>query len=125
MSQYGALPDVTFTISENLSAKQYFFMKIGTTDKSALLQDTAGGNCIGILQDDPDNSKVTVGRVRVLGPSKVKCGGTCTRGGFGTSDAAGKAVDATGAEKDAPVLFLESGAADDVIECVIVHSKTA
>lgn len=124
MSQYGMIPDMPFSISEDHSSNQYKFMKGGTTDKSALLNDTAGGTVIGILQDDPDNSKVVSGRVRVIGPSKVVCGGTCTAFGFGTSDGNGKAVNATGSNKHAPVMFLEDGVSGDIIECVIVHWKT-
>ena len=50
----GSGRDESFKVSEDLSAKQYFLMKQGTTLNSALLGDTAGGAVIGTLQEDGD-----------------------------------------------------------------------
>lgn len=120
MSQYNVGFDITFSVSEDLSASQYLMLKIGASNGAALLNGTAGGPIVGVLQEKLDGSSVVKhARVRISGVTKVVCGGTCTRGSFGTSDSAGKAVNETGSNKHRPLLFLESGVTGDIISAIM------
>ena len=121
MSQSNKDVDATYTISEDLSTKQFYFMKIGTSDNSALLNDTKGGNVLGILQDDPDNSNTTRGRIRNGAGSKIKLSGTVALGGEIISE-----TDGTGIAKDAAAQHVvgvasQAGVTGDIIEMVFQH----
>jgi hypothetical protein len=83
--------DLSFEAASDLSAKQYYIVNINGSDKIAVAS-TAGQRALGILQDDPVSGQT--GRVRVMGVSKVKAGGTFSQGDLVTTTAAGKAVKA-------------------------------
>ena len=103
---------VTFNVATDLSAKQYFAVKIDA-DRRVALASVAGAAIGGILQDAPDGSgTATVGSVKMLGTSFAISGGTCTVGARGTVTTAGKFVDETGSDKDSAVIFLEGSTTD-------------
>lgn len=124
MSQFQGGTDITLSISEDLSAKQFFCMKIGASDNSALLNDSLGGVCVGVLQNDPDNSKDFVGRLRISGTSKIALGGTVTRGDQVVSDASGNGVTDSAANQFVVGIALESGVSGDIIEIMLVLAPT-
>ena len=103
---------VNFKVATDLSAKQFFAVKIDA-DRRVALASAAGAAIAGILQDAPDGSSTaTVGSVKMLGTSFAISGGTCTVGARGTVTTAGKFVDETGSDKDSAVIFLEGSTTD-------------
>ncbi len=120
MANQGLGWDESYTISEDLSAKQFFVLKDGTTTGSALLADTAGGAVLGILQDTGLDGSSTVAHalVRTAGESKVKIGGNISIRDPLQADTDGMAIVATTADK----VFgraLEDGVDGDIIRASI------
>ena len=118
MANQGQGWDESYTVSEDLSAKQFFVLKEGTTTGSVLLADTAGGDVVGVLQDNGINGSTNVAHalVRTSGETKVKIGGTITNGNPLQADTDGMAIIATSAD----LVFgkaLESGVDGDIIRC--------
>ena len=123
MANQGQGWDESYTISEDLSAKQFFCMKEGTTTGSVLLADTAGGDVVGILQDTGLNGSTNAAHalVRTSGESKCKIGGTITNGNPLQADSDGMAIVATTAD----LVFgkaLESGVDGDIIRCQLGYA---
>ena len=115
----------SYEISEDLSAKQFFVVKQGTTLKSALLASSAGEVVLGILQDTGLNgsSDVEHGNVRVSGESLCKIGGTVTLDDPLQADVDGMAITATTGD----YVFaraLEAGVNGDIIRVLITHEGT-
>lgn len=120
MANQGQGFDESYTISEDLSAKQFFCVKSGTTTGSALLADTAGAKVLGILQDTglDGSSNVAHALVRTSGESKVKIGGTISIDDPLQGDTDGMAIVATTAD----LVFgraLEAGVDGDIIRASI------
>lgn len=125
-SNYG--PYISAKAASDLSAKQYFIVKITADDEI----DLAGaGEGIGVLTDEPAAGKY--GTVQVQGITKVVAGGAISAGDAITSDGNGNAVAATastsntstGAITGSMVLgrALKTAAqSGDVIPVVITHS---
>lgn len=114
---------VNYKVATDLSAKQFFAVKIDA-DRRVALASVAGAAIGGILQDAPDGSgTATVGAVKSLGYSFAISGGTCTVGGRGTVTTDGKFVDETGTDLDAAVIFAEGSTTDgDRIVVFIIHA---
>ncbi len=122
MSQYQDGQDITLSISEDLSAKQYYAIKVGASDNAGLVNDTKGGDVVGILQEKVDGSSTDKpGRVRITGNSKAKIGGAVTRGDQLISAADGRLIAKDAANQHVIGLALESGSANDIISIVIQH----
>ena len=60
--------DMTFEAGGDLSAKQYFFVKLDS-DQQVILATGATDKVLGILQNKPESGEAAV--VRLLGRSKV------------------------------------------------------
>ena len=105
--------DESFKAGADLSAKQYFLVKL---DASAdIVLAAAGTDKIkGVLQNDPKSGEV--GTVRVLGISLVTLGGTVAIGDEMTSDSAGKGVVSTTAGDRMIGEALRAGVSGDTIE---------
>ena len=107
----------TFSVSENLSAKKYFFVKAGATDFSALLNDVAGGPVVGILGEEIDgSSNVKHASVAAGGNFKLKITDTIADGALITAANDGTGVAATGTNKQAPCRAKQDGVTGDIIE---------
>lgn len=104
--------------SADLSAKQFYFVKVDSSGEAALAG--SGENAIGILQNKPNTtgSELTAS-IETLGISQVVLGGTVTAGGNLMSDAAGKAVAHTGTNA-VLAIALESGVSGERISCILV-----
>jgi Uncharacterized conserved protein (DUF2190) len=74
----------------DLSAKQFFFIKVSTTAGNVDLNTTSGGPCIGVLQNKPTAGLEA--EVNTAGVSKVVAGAAVTMGDLIMSDGAGKAI---------------------------------
>ena len=125
MASHGQTVYEPFQVSEDLSAKKYFFLKAGATDFTALLATVAGAPVVGILAEEIDGSSDTKhASVAVDGRFKLKLAGTVSDNGLITGDANGNGVAATGSNKQAPVRALQDGVSGDVIEVVFTYEKT-
>ncbi len=77
-------------VDADLSAKQFFCVKLTTTNNRAELCDADGEIFFGVLQDKPDAAgKQAI--IRSIGVTKVVCGETIAAGDFWGTDSAGKA----------------------------------
>lgn len=92
MAYEESLQCITVPANADLSAKQYFFVKLTNssgTGRAAVTGD--GQSAVGVLQNKPDTAgdAATVG---FSGVSKVSAGGSITAGQPVASDSAGEAV---------------------------------
>lgn len=85
--------DNSYSISEDLSAKQFHLVKPGTIGK-ALLHDTAGGYTLGTIQQTGMDGSTDVinARIRTGGESLCKVGGTIAVGDQLQADTDGMAI---------------------------------
>lgn len=74
----------------DLSAKQYYILKISADDKVDIVT-SSGDVPYGILLNEPD-ADGKAAAVCIGGTCEVECGGTITQGQFVGCDSAGKAV---------------------------------
>ena len=111
--------DITVEIATDLSASQYEFVKISGTDGRVILATAQGEIVLGLLQEPVDGSSDTkAGRVRVLGKSKCRYGGTLTRGTGLTTASDGEGDTAAAADYLAGYM-LESGVDQDIKHVVL------
>ena len=82
--------DLSMTVGSDLSAKQFYLVKLSAA-RTVALASAAADAVIGVLQDKPAASG-RAALVRVHGLSKVVAGGTIAAGDRLTSDTAGKAI---------------------------------
>ena len=73
---------------------KYNIVKFGVDDEHVIEAAAAGDSALGVAQNAAVAEEDAV-RVMVIGISRVKLGGTVTRGDFLTSDANGEGVAAT------------------------------
>jgi hypothetical protein len=120
MSQALGVLDLTFTSAADLTAKQYFLVKL-SDDKTVNLASAATDNIIGVLQNKPDEGEAAL--VRVLGTSKVSAGTPVgvAYGNFVTTDSNGQAIATTTTGNHVIGIALESAstAVGDVVEVLI------
>lgn len=134
MSKQGYGTDITLVAAADLSTKQFFAVKVDSAGKAALA--AAGEFAIGILQNNPTSGVAAT--VRVSGKSKGIAGAAITAGAPIACDANGKIVTATlartktddaGVAADAligsnvlGIAMTDAGAANDVVEILVLHS---
>lgn len=117
----GAL-DLSLPTAADLSALQYHFVKLNTSEK--VVACGANEKPLGILQNDPDGStNEATAIVRVQGNSKLSIAETVAFGNFLTSTAAskGEVADAAGEEYGAKVIT--SGESGDLVSVLVVHGE--
>lgn len=110
---------LVYTAGADLSAKQYYIVKRGSTAGECVLSSAATDLHLGVLQNAPTdgNSADILGR-NADDTGKVIAGGTLTPGCFITSDGNGKAV-ATTTDNDMLIgtyLGDENAATGDIVE---------
>jgi hypothetical protein len=89
--------DISLNAAADLSAKQFQAVVVDSNGKAALAG--AGAQAIGILQNKPTSGQAAA--VRVLGISKMLCGGSFNAGDLVSCDSNGKAVKYTAASVSA------------------------
>ena len=110
---------VTLEAGGDLSAGQYRFVELAS-DAQVDLVAAAGGDAVGVLQNDP-SAAGRAATVAVMGVSKVVAGGTVAAGARVQSDASGEAI--TAASGDIVLgRALTGGVAGDVIEVLLVST---
>lgn len=88
---------IALPAAADLSSSQYCFVTIDSNARVALAGD--GADACGVLQDDPSALDRTAQVMVGTGITKVKTGGTVTKGGYMASDSSGRAVDAVSGDK--------------------------
>lgn len=120
MSAQEQLQSITLEAGGDLSAGQFRFVEIAS-DGQVDLVSSAGGNAIGVLQNDPDaaGKAATVG---YAGRAKIVIGtGDIVTGNVVQSDASGEAILATTADQ---VLgrCLVGGSAGELCEVLLYNA---
>lgn len=116
MSQNTTGPRKTFVANADLSAKQYYIMKVLTGNKCDLAA-AATDPLVGTLNNKPksaDSADVTLRSGGMTG--LVVCGGTITVGDEITSDGSGKAITTTTGGDQVLGTALESAVSGDIVE---------
>lgn len=122
MSQQTGLLDKTFKAGSDLSAKQYYIVKMcsSTTPYGVILGAANTDEVIGVLQNEPAMNEAAV--VRVFGTTKVIAGTPIAIGEWVVSDASGKAQNVQADKNTVIGLALETASADgDIIEILLTH----
>jgi hypothetical protein len=101
--------DFTFLSDIDTTNDQFAFVVLGTDGYVDLAG--AGVRCLGIIQDEVVGSTATpkATQVRIMGPSKVKCGGSFSPGDLLSSNASGLAVKYTKATVFTGTPYIVSG----------------
>jgi hypothetical protein len=90
----------TFTAATDLSTKQFYCVKLNTTNNQVALCNTDGEKVFSVLQNEPESGQSA--ELIVSGITKVLAGETLTAGMFWGTDSSGKAKQvehtATGAD---------------------------
>jgi hypothetical protein len=118
--------DITFKAYTDLSAYQYYFVKL-TSDDTVTVCDNAADKPIGILQNKPGVAGQAA-RVRVMGVSRAVVGAAgLVRALFTGTDASGKAIAKTANKALYIGLSLKSSSASETGTVVLmpVHSISA
>lgn len=106
---------ITLEAGADLSAIQFYFVAVAADGQVDACGD--GAVAVGVLQNDPAAAG-RAAQVATSGVTRVKCGGTVTRGGPVASDAAGLAVDAASGD----IILgeaLETGATNTIISVML------
>jgi hypothetical protein len=112
--------DVSFKVATDLSAKQYYFVKL-SADNTIVICNGATDSAIGVLQNKPDGATIeAVGRVRIMGVSRVITGGVVGFGDLVGTDASGLGVAKT-ANKDKFMGIAVNGAGAGETASVLLH----
>ncbi len=117
MSTQQKLNTISLEAGADLSADQFKFVTLSSGQ--AILNTSAGGSCIGVLQGDPDAqgkaAEIATGTGQIV---KVECGGTVSQDDKVQSDATGRAATAASGDHvqgDA----LDAGAVGELIRVLL------
>jgi hypothetical protein len=117
----------TFTAGEDLSAKQFHFVKIDNGDGHVVAVSAATDRPIGVLQNAPTAGQAA--EVTIVGGTKVECGGSASFGEPLFTSASATAVTlAFGGSASANYAvgtFIESAAAGAIAAAVIDCANSA
>jgi len=112
----------TFIAAEDLSEKQFHFVKMDSDGEVELATDENDA-IVGVLQNKPDNGEAAL--VRFAGTTKVKCGDTIGVGAYVTSGAGddGEAEPTTTAGQVVRGIHIgqESASDGDVTEILLTY----
>lgn len=120
-TQSAAIFDDTKVASADLSTKQYYAVKLHTTEGQMALGAAVTDEVLGILQDKPKSGEA--GRVRVHGISKAISKGDGTAIAIGdhlNTDASGKLVKAHTADRPNCAIALEASTVDGKVISVLL-----
>ena len=117
MAYQQAQTNITLKAGADLSAKQYFFVKIDANGDAVLAGN--GENANGVLQNAPASGEAA--NIAVAGVSKVIIGDTTSldSGVVISSDANGKATLGVSTDFALAILIEDTTANDDVVSCLI------
>jgi hypothetical protein len=117
----------SFDAGEDLSAKQYFFVKIDNGTSNVVAVNGATDRPIGVLQNSPTAGQIA--EVTIVGGTKIEAGGSASAGQAVFSSASANAVTlAFGTTASAAFLagaFIEAAAAGAITTAVINCANSA
>lgn len=117
----------TFTAGEDLSAKQYHFVKIDNGDGEVVAVSGATDRPIGVLQNAPTLGQAA--EVTIVGGTKVECGGSASFGeplfASASATAVTLAFGGSGSAAYSVGTFIESAAAGAIAAAVIDCANAA
>jgi hypothetical protein len=117
---------VSFKAGADLSANQYFIVRLTSAGVVGLASSATQRDIVGVLQNKPKANEPAEVLVRsASGTGKVMLGGTVAIGDDLTTDANGKAITTTTANDEVIGRALEAGAAGDIIEFIPMLSRLA
>lgn len=116
MGYYNSTVRISLEASADLSSHQYKFATLGAT--GVALNTTAGGPCIGVIDTNDADALGKRVPVAIGNVTKVKLGGTVTRGNNIQSDGAGLGIVAATADYSQGIA-LESGVTGDIIPILL------
>jgi hypothetical protein len=111
MSYEEKLDCISLTADGDQSGNQYKFLKGDTT--GVALQDSAGGACIGVLQNKPTDGLIA--EVGIAGVTKVVAGGAVSLWDNIQSDATGRAATAASGDYSQGIALEAATAAGQII----------
>ena len=118
MSQFVKSFTLNRLAGADLSAKQFFIIKISTTnDKQVVLAAAGTDPIIGVLENKPASGKAAA--IQIGGTAKVIAGGTVTAGDLITSDSAGKGITTVTDKNTILGRALESAVVNDIFEVLL------
>lgn len=121
VSDEGAI-DVTRPTNSDLSALQYYFVKLDASEE--VVACGANEKPFGILQNAPDGSSTEASAtIRVQGTSKLKISETVAVGNFLTCTAASKGEVADAAHEEYGAVAMTSGENGDLIAVLITRGE--
>lgn len=118
MSQQLYVLEKTFEAEQDLSAKQYHFVELGTADNEVDAPDSAGDLAIGVLQNKPQANEAA--NVRLMGTAKVVCSATIVKGAWVGTASGGKAVTKSANYDIVRGIALEGADVNEIIEILLV-----
>lgn len=118
MSNYTVGNNKSFKANADLSAKQFYIVKLDTDGVGVVLASAASDFVLGTLDNKPTSGMTASVSLRSsAGTHKVVLGGTVSAiGGKLVADSAGKAVVSTNAGDHMIGYALQTGSAGDIIE---------
>ena len=124
-TQYSLLTR-TVTIDSDLSAKQYHFVSLDTSDDGVVNLLEAASAVPFVLTSTGDGSTTaTEGLISLAGIVKLTLGGTVTAGAKLTATTGGVAIATTTDTDNYGAIALKSGVSGDVIEVLCVQGMIA
>jgi hypothetical protein len=115
MSYEEKIQCISLTADGDQSSNQYKFLKGDTT--GVALQDSAGGACIGVLQNKPTDAKIA--EVGIMGVSKVTAGAAVSLWDNVQSDGAGRAITAASGDYSQGIALEAATAAGQIIAVLL------
>lgn len=115
MSYEEKLESISLTADGDQSGNQYKFMKGDTT--GVALQDSAGANCIGVLQNKPTDGLIA--EVGFKGVSKVVAGAAVSKWADIQSDGTGRAIAAASGDYIQGIALEAATAAGQIIAVLL------
>lgn len=106
----------------DLSAKQYYAVKLTSTARTVALASTGGEMIYGILQNAPVSPEAA--NVCIFGVTKAVAGGTITAGDPLTTDTAGKVITYTSSKVKIGVA-ITGGASGDLITMFVFPAQVS
>lgn len=117
MAQYQEGNHIAFKATSDLSTKQFYIVKLDSTENVAVLASAATDKLIGVLVNKPKSGEtMDVYARNASGTGKVIAGGDVTIGSYITSDGNGKAIVTTTAGNAILGVALEAAASGDIFK---------
>lgn len=119
MATSGPSNTYSFTAAEDLSAKQYYAVSLGSSGVSCAT--VAGQKCVGLVQNDPASGAAA--SVAISGIASGKAGGTIAVGDLLTPTSAGKLVASLNVDDFIVGVALAAASSDEVLSVLVTGER--